>query len=53
MQEALSAARKLADLPTGALAETKRLSRQPMIEDVIDTLEEDLATVAPPRTAET
>jgi enoyl-CoA hydratase len=53
VQEALAAARKLADLPTGALAETKRLSRQPLVEHVIDTLEEDLATVAPPRTAET
>jgi enoyl-CoA hydratase len=53
VHEAIVSARKLADLPSGALAETKRLSREPLVELVIDTLEEDLATVAPPRTAET
>ena len=52
LSEAIAAARKLADLPTGALAETKRLTRQPLVELVIDTLEEDLETVAPPRAAE-
>jgi enoyl-CoA hydratase len=52
VQEAIATARKLADLPTGALAETKRLTRQPLVELVIDTLEEDLETVAPPRAAE-
>ena len=52
VQEAIAAARKLADLPTGALAETKRLTRQPLVELVVDTLEDDLATVAPPRAAE-
>jgi enoyl-CoA hydratase len=49
VDEALAAARKLAELPTGALAETKRLSRQPMVEFVIDTLDEDLASVGPPK----
>ena len=52
IQEAVAAARKLADLPTGALAETKRLTRQPLVELVVDTLEDDLQTVAPPRAAE-
>lgn len=52
LSEAIAAARKLADLPTGAVAETKRLTRQPLVELVIDTLEEDLETVAPPRAAE-
>jgi hypothetical protein len=52
VQEAIATARKLADLSTGALAETKRLTRQPLVELVIDTLEEDLETVAPPRAAE-
>jgi enoyl-CoA hydratase/carnithine racemase len=52
LAEAIAAARKLAELPTGAVAETKRLTRQPLIELVIDTLEEDLETVAPPRAAD-
>jgi len=50
--QAIATARKLADLPTGALAETKRLTRQPLVELVVETLEEDLQTVAPPRAAE-
>ena len=52
LQEAVAAARKLADLPTGAVAETKRLTRQPLVELVIDTLDEDLETVGPPGAAE-
>lgn len=51
VEESLAAARKLAELPSGALAETKRLSRQPMVEFVIDTLDQDLATVGPPKPA--
>jgi enoyl-CoA hydratase len=51
-QEAVATARKLADLPTGAVAETKRLTRQPLVELVIDTLDEDLETVGPPGAAE-
>jgi enoyl-CoA hydratase len=51
VDEALATARKLAELPSGALSETKRLSRQSMVEFVIDTLDEDLATIGPPRPA--
>ena len=49
IDEALATARKLAELPSGALAETKRLSRQFTVEYIVDTLDEDLATVGPPK----
>jgi enoyl-CoA hydratase len=50
--DAVTAAKKLADLSTGALSETKRITRQPMVEMIIDTLDEDLATVGPPSGSE-
>lgn len=46
--ESLSTAKKLADLSSGALAETKRLTRQPLVEMLIETLDEDLSTVGSP-----
>jgi enoyl-CoA hydratase len=49
VEESLAIARKLAELPTGALAETKRLARKPLVDFVIDTLDGDLATVGPPK----
>lgn len=49
VEEALATARKLAELPSGALAETKHLSRQSMVDFVLDTLDEDLATIGPPK----
>jgi enoyl-CoA hydratase len=48
-EEALATARKLGELSTGAHAETKRLTRQPLVEMVIETLDEDLATMTAPK----
>jgi enoyl-CoA hydratase len=53
VEESLATARKLAELPSGSLAETKRLSRVSLVEFVIDTLDDDLATVGPPKTPAT
>lgn len=50
--EALAQARKFAELSTGAHAETKRLTRQPLVEMVIETLDEDLVTLAAPKAPE-
>ena len=49
VEEALATARKLAELPSGALAETKHLSRQSMVDFVLDTLDAGPRMRAPRR----